>query len=180
MDSVIVSDYFQFWCYQGGYVLFLLFWMIVVGECINWLLLGILVLIFIFCYNFVVIVQVFVIMGCLYLNCVFFGVGIGEVLNEIVIGYEGVWLEFKEWFVWLCELVGLMWQLWSGDCVDFDGDYYWFKGVLIYDVFDGGVFVYIVVGGLVVVKYVGCVGDGFICMFGKGEEFYIEKLMLVV
>lgn len=64
--------------------------------------------------------------------------GHGEALNEIATGYEGAWPEFKERFARLRESVGLMRQLWSGDRVDFDGDYYRLKGASIYDVPDGG------------------------------------------
>lgn len=86
-------------------------------------------------------------MGCLYPNRVFLGVGTGEALNEIATGYEGAWPEFKERFARLRESVGLMRQLWSGDRVDFDGDYYRLKGASIYDVPDEGVPVYIAAGG---------------------------------
>lgn len=115
-----------------------------------------------------------------YPNRVFLGVGTGEALNEIATGYEGAWPEFKERFARLRESVGLMRQLWSGDRVDFDGDYYRLKGASIYDVPDGGVPVYIAAGGPAVAKYAGRAGDGFICTSGKGEELYTEKLMPAV
>lgn len=84
-----------------------------------------------FRYNPAVIAQAFATMGCLYPNRVFLGVGTGEALNEIATGYEGAWPEFKERFARLRESVGLMRQLWSGDRVDFDGDYYRLKGASI-------------------------------------------------
>lgn len=68
MESVVMSDYFQLWWYEGGYVLFLLSWMVVVGECISMIQIGMSVMMLIFCYNLVVLVQVFVMMGCFYLG----------------------------------------------------------------------------------------------------------------
>ena len=71
-------------------------------------------------------------------------------------------------------------ELWLGDRVDFDGEYYKLKGASIYDVPEGGVPVYVAAGGPVVAKYAGRAGDGFICTSGKGEELYADKLIPAV
>jgi coenzyme F420-dependent glucose-6-phosphate dehydrogenase len=119
-------------------------------------------------------------MGCLYPDRVFLGVGTGEALNEIATGYIGEWPEFKERFARLREAVDLMRQLWIGDRVDFDGEYYHTRGASIYDVPEGGIPVYIAAGGPVVARYAGRSGDGFICTSGKGMELYTEKLLPAV
>ncbi|WP_344127490.1 glucose-6-phosphate dehydrogenase (coenzyme-F420), partial [Mycolicibacterium murale] len=77
----------------------------------------------------------------------------------------------------LRESVRLMRELWLGDRVDFDGDYYKTKGASIYDVPEGGIPIYIAAGGPQVAKYAGRAGDGFICTSGKGEELYKDKLI---
>lgn len=71
-------------------------------------------------------------------------------------------------------------ELWRGDRVDFDGEYYRLRGASIYDVPEGGVPVYTAAGGPAVAKYAGRAGDGFICTSGKGEDLYSEKLMPAV
>ncbi|MFD4469873.1 LLM class flavin-dependent oxidoreductase, partial [Rhodococcus sp. NPDC058505] len=76
--------------------------------------------------------------------------------------------------------VRLMRELWTGDRVDFDGEYYRTVGASIYDVPEGGIPVYIAAGGPVVARYAGRAGDGFICTSGKGMELYTEKLMPAV
>ncbi len=154
--------------------------MTAVGERTKRLVLGTSVLTPTFRYNPAVIAQAFATMSCLYPNRIFLGVGTGEALNEIATGYEGAWPEFKERFARLRESVRLMRDLWRGDRVDFDGEYYRLKGASIYDVPEGGVPVYIAAGGAVVAKYAGRAGDGFICTSGKGEELYTEKLMPAV
>ncbi|MDO2379827.1 glucose-6-phosphate dehydrogenase (coenzyme-F420), partial [Rhodococcus electrodiphilus] len=108
------------------------------------------------------------------------GVGTGEALNEIATGYEGQWPEFKERFARLRESVRLMRALWTGERVDFDGEFYAAKGASIYDVPEGGIPVYIAAGGPVVARYAGRAGDGFICTSGKGMELYTEKLLPAV
>ncbi|WP_395705344.1 glucose-6-phosphate dehydrogenase (coenzyme-F420) [Rhodococcus ruber] len=166
MDSATVSDHFQPWRHNGGHAPFSLAWMTAVGERTSRLQLGTSVLTPTFRYNPAVIAQAFATMGCLYPGRVMLGVGTGEALNEIATGYEGQWPEFKERFARLRESVRLMRALWTGERVDFDGEFYAAKGASIYDVPEGGVPVYIAAGGPVVARYAGRAGDGFICTSG--------------
>src|ERR1044072_1064834 len=177
MDSATVSDHFQPWRHEGGHAPFSLAWMAAVGERTNRLVLGTSVLTPTFRYNPAVIAQAFATMGCLYPDRIFLGVGTGEALNEIATGYEGEWPEFKERYARLRESVRLMRELWLGDRVDFEGEYYKTKGASIYDVPEGGIPIYIAAGGPQVAKYAGRAGDGFICTSGKGEELYKDKLI---
>lgn len=180
MDSATVSDHFQPWRHEGGHAPFSLAWMTAVGERTQRIVLGTSVLTPTFRYNPAVVAQAFATMGCLYPGRVFLGVGTGEALNEIATGYVGAWPDFKERFARLRESVRLMRELWGGDRVDFDGDYYTLRGASIYDVPSEGVPVYIAAGGPVVAKYAGRAGDGFICTSGKGEELYADQLLPAV
>ncbi|WP_067852216.1 glucose-6-phosphate dehydrogenase (coenzyme-F420) [Nocardia shimofusensis] len=180
MDSTTVSDHFQPWRHKGGHAPFSLAWMAAVGARTERIQLGTSVLTPTFRYNPAVIAQAFATMGCLYPGRVMLGVGTGEALNEIATGYQGEWPEFKERFARLRESVDLMRALWTGDRVDFDGQYYKTVGASIYDVPEGGVPVYIAAGGPLVARYAGRAGDGFICTSGKGMELYTEKLMPAV
>lgn len=177
MDSATVSDHFQPWRHKGGHAPFSLAWMAAVGARTERIQLGTSVLTPTFRYNPAVIAQAFATMGCLYPGRVMLGVGTGEALNEIATGYQGEWPEFKERFARLRESVELMRALWTGDRVDFDGQYYKTVGASIYDVPEGGLPVYIAAGGPLVARYAGRAGDGFICTSGKGMELYTEKLM---
>ncbi|GGF94429.1 F420-dependent glucose-6-phosphate dehydrogenase [Rhodococcoides trifolii] len=180
MDSATVSDHFQPWRHEGGHAPFSLAWMTAVGERTTTLQLGTSVMTPTFRYNPAVVAQAFATMACLYPNRIFLGVGTGEALNEIATGFEGEWPDFKERFARLRESVKLMRELWLGDRVDFEGEYYKTKGASIYDVPDGGVPVYIAAGGPMVARYAGRYGDGFICTSGKGMELYTDKLVPAV
>jgi len=180
MDSATVSDHFQPWRHEGGHAPFSLAWMTAVGERTSSLQLGTSVMTPTFRYNPAVVAQAFATMGCLYPGRVMLGVGTGEALNEIATGFTGAWPEFKERFARLREAVALMRELWLGDRVDFDGEYYRTRGASIYDVPEGGIPVYVAAGGPVVARYAGRVGDGFICTSGKGMELYTEKLLPAV
>ncbi|MEU4413403.1 glucose-6-phosphate dehydrogenase (coenzyme-F420) [Nocardia salmonicida] len=180
LDSATVSDHFQPWRHDGGHAPFSLAWLAAVGERTERIQLGTSVLTPTFRYNPAVIAQAFATLGCLYPNRVMLGVGTGEALNEIATGYKGEWPDFKERFARLREAVKMMRELWTGDRVDFEGEYYHTVGASIYDVPKGGIPVYIAAGGPVVARYAGRAGDGFICTSGKGMDLYTEKLLPAV
>lgn len=180
LDSATVSDHFQPWRHKGGHAPFSLAWMAAVGERTKRIQLGTSVLTPTFRYNPAVIAQAFATMGCLYPDRIMLGVGSGEALNEIATGYKGEWPEFKERFARLRESVELMRALWTGDRVDFAGEYYNTVGASIYDVPKGGIPIYVAAGGPLVARYAGRAGDGFICTSGKGMDLYTEKLMPAV
>jgi coenzyme F420-dependent glucose-6-phosphate dehydrogenase len=184
MESVFTSDHFQPWRHAGGHAPFSLAWMAAVGERTSSIRIGTSVMTPTFRYNPAVIAQAFASLGVLYPGRVIAGFGTGEALNEIATGFRGAgeqdWPEFKERFARLRESVRLMRELWVGDRVSFEGDYYSTHDASIYDVPEGGVPVYIAAGGPTVAKYAGRAGDGFICTSGKGAELYTEQLIPAV
>ncbi|MES2172248.1 MAG: glucose-6-phosphate dehydrogenase (coenzyme-F420) [Actinomycetota bacterium] len=184
MESVAVSDHFQPWRHEGGHAPFSLSWMAAVGERTKTVQIGTSVMTPTFRYNPAVIAQAFATMGCLYPGRIMLGVGTGEALNEIATGFRGAgaqdWPEFKERFARLREAVDLMRQLWTGDRVDFQGEYYSTHGASIYDRPDVPVPVYVAAGGPVVARYAGRAGDGFICTSGKGMDLYTVDLIPAV
>ncbi len=183
-ESATVSDHFQPWRHTGGHAPFSLAWLAAVGERTSTITLGTSVLTPTFRYNPAVIAHAFATLGSLYPDRVFLGVGTGEALNEIATGFRGAgeqdWPEFKERFARLRESVRLMRALWTGERVNFEGDYYSTHDASIYDRPEGGIPVYIAAGGPVVAKYAGRAGDGFICTSGKGAELYVDQLLPAV
>ena len=180
MESVAVSDHFQPWRHEGGHAPFSLAWMAAVGERTSTITIGTSVMTPTFRYNPAVIAQAFATMGVLYPGRIMLGVGTGEALNEIATGWRGEWPEFKERFARLREAVDLMRQLWSGDRVNFEGEYYSAVDASIYDRPATPIPVYIAAGGPVVARYAGRAGDGFICTSGKGMALYTEELIPAV
>ena len=180
MDSAFVSDHFQPWRHKGGHAPFAMAWMTAVGERTSRVVLGTSVMTPTFRYNPAVVAQSFATMACLYPGRIVLGVGTGEALNEVATGFTGDWPEFKERFGRLREAVDLLRQLWTGERVDFRGEYYRTEGATVYDVPDEPVPVYVAAGGPVVARYAGRAGDGFICTSGKGMDLYTEKLLPAV
>ncbi|MBB5959476.1 coenzyme F420-dependent glucose-6-phosphate dehydrogenase [Saccharothrix tamanrassetensis] len=179
LDSVTVSDHFLPWRHEGGHAPFALSWMAAVGERTSRVRIGTSVLTPTFRYNPAVIAQAFATMALLYEDRVFLGVGTGEALNEIAVsGRE--WPEFKERFARLREAVRLIRELWTGDNVNFSGEYYQLVNAKVYDRPQRPVPIYVAAGGPTVAKYAGRAGDGFICTSGKGMELYTGKLLPAV
>jgi coenzyme F420-dependent glucose-6-phosphate dehydrogenase len=179
-ESVTTSDHFQPWRHEGGHAPFSLAWMTAVGERTSSVLIGTSVMTPTFRYNPAVIAQAFATMGVLYPGRVFLGVGSGEALNEIATGWRGEWPEFRERFARLRESVDLMRELWTGDRVSFEGEYYSTVDASIYDRPETPIPVYIAAGGPMVARYAGRAGDGFICTSGKGAALYRDELMPAV
>ncbi|AWB96563.1 glucose-6-phosphate dehydrogenase (coenzyme-F420) [Agromyces badenianii] len=183
-ESVFTSDHFQPWRHDGGHAPFSLAWIAAVGERTSTIKIGTSVMTPTFRYNPAVLAQAFASLGCLYPDRVIAGFGTGEALNEIATGFRGAgeqeWPEFKERFARLREAVRLMRAVWTGDRVNFEGEYYSTHDASIYDRPEGGVPVYIAAGGPTVAKYAGRAGDGFICTSGKGMELYTEQLIPAV
>ena len=124
MDSVAVSDHFQPWRHNGGHAPFSLAWMAAVGERTKRVQIGTSVMTPTFRYNPAVIAQAFGTMACLYPDRIFLGAGTGEALNEYATGFQGEWPDFKERFARLREAIRLMRELWTGEEINFDGEYY--------------------------------------------------------
>lgn len=183
-ESAAVSDHFQPWRHTGGHAPFSLAWLAAVGESTRSIRLGTSVMTPTFRYNPAVIAQAFATLGSLYPGRVFLGVGTGEALNEIATGFRGAgeqdWPEFRERFARLREAVRLMRELWAGERVSFQGEYYSTHDASIYDRPDGGVPIYIAAGGPVVARYAGRAGDGLIATSGKGDALYEDQLIPAV
>ena len=71
-------------------------------------------------------------------------------------------------------------ELWAGERVSFEGDYYRTVDATIYDRPEGGVPIWVAAGGPQMAKYAGRVGDGFICTSGKGMDLYTDRLLPAV
>jgi coenzyme F420-dependent glucose-6-phosphate dehydrogenase len=179
LDSVLISDHFQPWRHTGGHAPFSLSWLAAVGERTERVLLGTSVMTPTYRYNPAVVAQAFGTLACLYPDRVMLGIGTGEALNEVAVS-RLQWPDFKERFARMREAVALMRELWTGERVTFDGDFYQTQNATVYDRPERPVPIYIAAGGPVVARYAGRSGDGFICTSGKGPELYRDKLIPAV
>ncbi|WGD30690.1 glucose-6-phosphate dehydrogenase (coenzyme-F420) [Ancylobacter sp. WKF20] len=175
-DSVFVSDHFQPWRHTGGHAPAAFPWMGAVGASTSRILMGTSVLTPTFRHHPSMVAQAFGTLGQLFPGRVILGVGSGESLNEVP-ATGAPWPEMKERFARLREAVRLIKELWSGERVSFEGEFYRTERATIYDRPEVPVPIYVAGAGPMVAKFAGRVGDGFICTSGKAWDLYSETLL---
>jgi coenzyme F420-dependent glucose-6-phosphate dehydrogenase len=174
-DSVWTSDHFQPWRHTGGHAPNALVWLGAAAQATSRVVLGTSVLTPSFRYNPAIVAQAFGTLGCLAPGRVILGVGTGESLNEVPVGVE--WPEQSERFARLKESVQLIQQLWRGERLTIEGEYYRVNNATIYDRPEQPVPVYIAASGPAAARLAGRIADGFICTSGKGRELYVDTLL---
>jgi coenzyme F420-dependent glucose-6-phosphate dehydrogenase len=81
-------------------------------------------------YHPAIVAQVFATLEYMFPNRVFLGIGRGEALNEVTSGHS--WPSNAEKFERLKEAIYLIRKLWTGDWVNFKGNYYWVRDSKLY------------------------------------------------
>ncbi len=175
LDSVFISDHLQPWRHDGGHAPFAMSWLAALGERTERILIGTSVLTPTFRYHPVIVAQAFATLGCLYPGRVILGMGTGESMNEAPLGIE--WPDGKERFARFREAVALITELWSGERVSFEGQYYQTDKATIYDRPEQRVPLYLAGSGPAATRYAGRVGDGYITTSGKAPELYTDTLL---
>jgi coenzyme F420-dependent glucose-6-phosphate dehydrogenase len=178
LDSVAVSDHFQPWRHSSGHAPSSLVWLGAAGQATGRVALATSVLTPTLRYQPAVVAQAFATLGCLYPGRVILGVGTGEAMNETP-ATAGEWPGAKERRRRLAEAIELIRELWTGERVSFDGEWYRTDRATIYDRPERPVPIYVAASGPLAAKLAGRAGDGFICTSGKNDDLYHELLARV-
>jgi G6PDH family F420-dependent oxidoreductase len=89
----------------------------------------------------------------------FFGVGTGEALNEHILGDR--WPRPEVRLGMLEEAVAVIRRLWTGDTVDFDGEYYEVENARLFDPPDAPIPLVVSAFGPEAAQLAGRIGDGY-------------------
>jgi TAT-translocated FGD2 family F420-dependent dehydrogenase len=111
-------------------------------------------------YNPAIVAQGFATLATLYPGRIFLGVGSGEAVNELPT--TGQWHDYAGRSRRLVEAVMLIRKLWSGNWVDFRGDYYQVQDAKLYDPPAQPVPIYIAASGTESMRLAGWHGDGLV------------------
>jgi coenzyme F420-dependent glucose-6-phosphate dehydrogenase len=173
LDTIAISDHFQPWRHHGGHAPNALVWLGALSQRTQRARLGTSVLTPTLRYQPAVIAQAFATLATLAEGRVWLGVGTGEAMNETPA--TGIpWPPVKERRQRLAEAVRLMRELWQGERVDFEGEFYRTRRATIYDRPAAPIPVYIAASGPLAARLAGRSGDGLICTSGKAPELYRE------
>lgn len=175
LDSVAVSDHFQPWRHRTGHAPSSLVWLGAIAQATERVQLATSVLTPTMRYHPSIVAQAFGTLGCLAPGRVILGVGTGEAMNETP-ATAAEWPGAKERRLRMAEAIELIKQLWGGERVTFEGEYYRTDRATIYDRPEQPVPIYVAASGPLAAKLAGRVGDGFICTSGKKPELYEELL----
>jgi coenzyme F420-dependent glucose-6-phosphate dehydrogenase len=178
LEIVAISDHFQPWRHHGGHSPNALAWLGAASVATERAVLGTSVLTPTLRYHPSVVAQAFATLALLAPERVFLGVGTGEAMNETPVTGEA-FPGRKERRLRLSEAIKLIRELWTGERVDFEGDYYRTSKATIYDKPDEPVPIYVAASGPLAAKLAGRLGDGFICTSGKDPELYDALLAKV-
>jgi coenzyme F420-dependent glucose-6-phosphate dehydrogenase len=179
LEIVGISDHFQPWRHHGGHSPNALTWLGAAAVATERAVLGTSVLTPTLRYHPSVIAQAFATIGVLAPGRLFLGVGTGEAMNETPVTGDA-FPGRKERRLRLREAIALIRELWTGERVDFEGDYYRTSKATIYDKPEEPVPIYVAASGPLAAKLAGRLGDGFICTSGKDPELYDRLLANVV
>ena len=174
-DSVFVSDHLQPWRHDGGHAPFAMSWLGALGASTERITMGTSVLTPTFRYHPAIVAQAFATLGCLFPGRVVLGLGSGESMNEVPLGVE--WPDGKERFARFREAVKLIRELWHGERVTFEGEYYRTDKATIYDRPEQEVPIWLASSGPAATRFAGRQGDGWITTSGKDPALYTDTLM---
>lgn len=111
-------------------------------------------------YHPAIVAQVFATLEYMFPGRVFLGVGRGEALNEVTSGHS--WPSNAEKFERLKEAIYLIKKLWTGDWVDFKGNYYWVRDSKLYTKPSNHIPLYLAGIGKQSARLAGEESDGFV------------------
>jgi coenzyme F420-dependent glucose-6-phosphate dehydrogenase len=157
-DAIWVFDHFHPWHHTNATESHAWIWMSTALERINSIPMGTAVTAPILRYHPALIAQAFATMQKIYGSRVILGVGTGEAMNEVPLGFP--WPPLKERRERLIEAVTIIRRLCSEEFVDFSGKYFTLKSANMYMRADFPI--YIAAMGPKMAEVAGRLGDGFI------------------
>jgi TAT-translocated FGD2 family F420-dependent dehydrogenase len=159
-DMVWNSDHFHPWQDNQGHSGFAWVILAALGQRTDGITMGTGVTCPTYRYNPVTVAHAFASLGVLYPGRIFLGVGTGEAVNEWPAGAR--WSSYDERSDRLAEAVMLIRQLWRGDWVTYQGDYFQVSEAKLYDPPPQMIPIYIAAAGEKSMNLAGLHGDGLI------------------
>ena len=125
-------------------------------------------------YNPAIVAQAFATLAATYEGRIFLGVGTGEALNEVPVGYK--WPNGKERLEMLEESILIMRKLWTGEYATFEGKHYSIKEAKLFTIPSEPIPLYVSAFGPKAANIAGRMGDGWIT--GNLPDEYLKHVMI--
>jgi len=175
-EFVWTSDHFHPFAHTGAAGGYAWSWMTALAERTKRAKIGTSVTCPSFRYHPAIVAQAFATMDRLYPGRIQLGVGTGEPLNELPLGFE--WPPISTRMERLREAVHIIRKLWTGEWITFNGKFWRLKRARLYTPPSTKIPIYVAAGGPKMAEVAGNVGDGLICtpVFGLDQQYCNETL----
>jgi coenzyme F420-dependent glucose-6-phosphate dehydrogenase len=175
-DFVSISDHFHPWYHKNGAAGHAWVWMGAAAGLTKSIVLGTGVTVPSFRYHPAIVAQAFATLGEMFPERIVLGVGSGEAMNEIPLGFE--WPQFEERLDRLKEAVRIIKLLWNEDFVSFEGKYYRLRDANLYTKPKKPVPLYMGVEGPKAAKLAGNLADGVILGASSRPDMTLPRRIL--
>jgi coenzyme F420-dependent glucose-6-phosphate dehydrogenase len=168
-----VSDHFHPWFHSGAAAGFAWTWISAAAATVPEIRLGPLVATPIGRYHPAIIAQAFATMDEMFPGRFFLGLGTGEAMNEVPLGFP--WPKFEDRLERLKESVEIIRALWYSDFVKYEGKFYSLNGANLYTKPRTRIPIYLAANGPKAAALVGKYGDGYVTinpMLPKFKELW--------
>jgi coenzyme F420-dependent glucose-6-phosphate dehydrogenase len=154
-----ISDHFHPWFHTGAAGGFAWAWISAAAASVPRIRFGPMVVAPIGRYHPAIIAQSFATMDEMFPGRFFLGLGTGEAMNEVPLGFP--WPNFEERLERVRESVEIIRALWSSDFVKYEGRYYSLNGANLYTKPRTGIPIYLAANGPKAAALVGQYADGY-------------------
>jgi len=175
-DSIWTSDHFHPWAHTNAASAFAWVWMAALAERTKRVEIGTSVTCPILRYNPAIVAQAFATLRAMYPDRIFLGLGTGEAMNEVPVGYQ--WPPFKERAERLEEAINVMKLLWSGSFVDYEGKYFKLCKANLYTKPSSPPAIFVAASGPTVAEIAGKHADGFLTTNRIADQPQYRSILL--
>jgi coenzyme F420-dependent glucose-6-phosphate dehydrogenase len=168
-DTIWTSDHFHPWAHTNAHSGFAWVWIASALERTKRLKIGTGVTAPILRYHPAIIAQAFATLGFIYPGRTFLGLGTGEPMNEVPLGYK--WPNYKERYNRLEEAIKIIKMLWTKDFVNFKGNYFKLRNANLYTKPKLPIPLYIAACGPNTAYLAGKYADGFLTLPAAKEKY---------
>ncbi len=173
-ETVVTSDHFHPWFHTKASSGFAWVWMAAVAERTRKMEIGTGVTAPTMRYHPAIVAQAFATLGSMYPGRIILGVGTGEAMNEMPLGFG--WPKFKERLDRLKEAIEVIRALWSGDFISYEGTFYRLRNAKIYALQKKPIPIFVGAGGPKSAELAGRLADGLLTVV-LSPEYYRQTIV---
>ncbi|MDA4129764.1 MAG: TIGR03557 family F420-dependent LLM class oxidoreductase [Thaumarchaeota archaeon] len=173
-DFLCISDHFHPWFHDGGNACHSWILIAAAGASTSKIRIGSGVTASLFRYHPAIIAQAFVTLGEFYPGRIYLGLGTGEAMNEVPLGFN--WPGFAERVGITMEALEIIRSLWNESFVDYKGKHFTLNKANLYVKSKGNVPIYVAAAGTTMASYAGKEGDGFMTVGSRLHEERVTKI----